>query len=158
MKWNNLLFEIFLPRAWTILLRILVKEDHLADIFRAWPPSQPSVECGDSSYWQSLPSKLLADIAMSRSPVWPVIHHTDSKVGAQFVDFESVLVALPNTEGEILRAFGNAGIKVTQPPEYIMQLLLTSSDVAYTLLTPDNAHRILLVSQRIHMLTTYWFH
>ena len=79
--------------------------------------------------------------------MWPVVDRVDSKISMEFVDFESVLVASPDAESEILQAFGNAGLKITQPPDYIIQLLLASHDIAYTLLTPDIAHEKLLVSQ-----------
>ncbi|KAJ7673472.1 hypothetical protein B0H17DRAFT_1083119 [Mycena rosella] len=142
VEWNRILFESFLPRTWAALLKVLLQEDHLTDVFRAWPPAQSVVFGGDSAYWQTLPAKLLACIVASKAEVWPVFTGSKATTHSHFADLGSVLVASPDVDDGTLRALANAGLRVTQLPEYILQLLSNSgvTDIRYTLLSPSVAY------------------
>lgn len=148
MEWNHILFESFLPRTWTALLKVLLQDDHLTEVFRAWPPAQSVVFGGDSAYWQTLPAKLLATIVASKAEVWPVVTGSKGSTLPHFADLGSVLVAAVDVDAATLRALANAGLRVTQLPEYILQLLSNSgvADVRYTLLSPGVAYLDLCVS------------
>ncbi|KAJ6617959.1 hypothetical protein B0H10DRAFT_1947944 [Mycena sp. CBHHK59/15] len=142
VEWNHILFESFLPRTWAALLKVLLQDDLLTDVFRAWPPAQSVVFGGDSAYWQTLPAKLLACIVASKAEVWPVVTGSKQTSTPHFADLGSVLVASADIDEATLRALANAGLRVTQLPEYILQLLSNGgvADVQYTLLSPRIAY------------------
>ncbi|KAJ7641407.1 hypothetical protein FB45DRAFT_900138 [Roridomyces roridus] len=146
VEWNHILFQSFLPRTWMALLTVLLQDDHLTDVFRAWPPAQSVVFGGDNAYWQMLPEKLLSCIVQSKAEVWPVI--TGSKPGAfpHFANLESLYVASSDVDAATLRALANAGLRITQLPEYILQLLKEDGQ-PFKLLSPDAAY--LDLSKRI---------
>lgn len=149
VEWNHILFDAFLPRAWAALLKVLLQDDHLEDVFRAWPPRQSEVFGGDNAYWQPLPAKLLACIVASKAEVWPVI--VGSPKGGplpHFAELGSVLVASADVDDVTLRALANAGLRITQLPTYIVELLVSSevADIRYTLLSPSVAYLALSVS------------
>jgi hypothetical protein len=77
VEWNQLLFDVYIPQVWTSLLSILINEDCVSDIFRAWPHTQGGQD-GDSGYWKDLPMKLLECIVKSGAAVWPVIGPPDT--------------------------------------------------------------------------------
>ncbi|KAJ7471857.1 hypothetical protein FB451DRAFT_1251196 [Mycena latifolia] len=143
VEWNHILFDSFLPRTWAALLKVLLQDDHLADVFRAWPPAQSVVFGGDSAYWQTLPAQLLACIVASKAEVWPVVMGSKGTTRSHFADLGSVLIASTDVDEATLRALANAGLRVTQLPEYILQLLSNSgvTSIQYTLLTPSVAYR-----------------
>ncbi|KAJ7119509.1 hypothetical protein C8R44DRAFT_176382 [Mycena epipterygia] len=142
VEWNHILFESFLPRTWAALLKVLLQDDHLTDVFRAWPPAQSVVFGGDSAYWQTLPAQLLSCIVKSKAEVWPVVTGSKGSRSPHFADLSSVLIASTDVDDATLRALANAGLRVTQLPEYILQLLSNSgvTDVRYTLLSPSVAY------------------
>ncbi|KAJ7280333.1 hypothetical protein C8J57DRAFT_1175059 [Mycena rebaudengoi] len=139
VEWNRILFESFLPRTWAALLKVLLQDDHLTDVFRAWPPAQSVVFGGDNAYWQTLPAKLLACIVASKAEVWPVVAGSKQASISHFADLGSALIAPSAVDETTLRALANAGLRVTQLPDYILQLL--SNSVKYTLLSPTVAYR-----------------
>ncbi|CAK5278239.1 unnamed protein product [Mycena citricolor] len=146
VEWNHILFENFLPCTWAILLQALLQEDALEHVFRAWPSEQAVVFGGDSAYWQSLPAKLLSHIIASASPVWPL-------VGGSFAVLDaSVLVTGADTDAETLAALTNAGLRITQLPQYILRLL-GGSQARYVTLSPKMAYQQLCGHQtEIHAL------
>lgn len=146
VEWNHILFESFLPRTWTALLTVLLQDDQLIHVFRAWPPAQPPVFGGDNAYWQSLPAQLLDCILTSKAKVWPVV--TGSKADdtlPHFADLDSVYVAAADVDASTLRALANAGLQITQLPEYILQLLKDGAQEQFTLLSPGVAYLDLCV-------------
>ncbi|KAJ7629420.1 hypothetical protein DFH06DRAFT_1338309 [Mycena polygramma] len=142
VEWNHILFDTFLPRTWAALLKVLLQDDRLTDVFRAWPPAQGVVFGGDNAYWQELPAKLLACIVASRAEVWPVVARSEGSALPHFADLGSVLVASANVDDATLHALANAGLRVTQVPGYILQLLSSGgvTDIRYTLLSPNVAY------------------
>ncbi|KAJ7186780.1 hypothetical protein C8R46DRAFT_279690 [Mycena filopes] len=142
VEWNKILFEYFLPRTWAALLKVLLQDDHLTEVFRAWPPAQSVVFGGDNAYWQTLPAKLLACIVSAQAEVWPVVTGSKGETLPHFAALGSLLVASTDVDEPTLRALANAGLRVTQLPGYILQLLSDSglTDVGYTLLSPSVAY------------------
>ncbi|KAJ6510488.1 hypothetical protein C8R45DRAFT_1088650 [Mycena sanguinolenta] len=141
VEWNHILFDTFLPRTWAALLRVLLQEDQLKDVFRAWPPRQSEVFGGDNAYWQALPAKLLACIVASRAEVWPVVAGSKGGTLQHFADLGSLLVASAEVDDATLQALANAGLRVTQLPTYIVELLRSIGPAAqYTLLSPSVAY------------------
>ncbi|KAJ7034674.1 hypothetical protein C8F04DRAFT_1100594 [Mycena alexandri] len=123
VEWNKILFEYFLPRTWAALLKVLLQDDHLTEVFRAWPPAQSVVFGGDTAYWQTLPAKLLACIVSSKAEVWPVVSSSKGGTLPHFAELGSLLVVSTEVDEATLRALANAGLRVTQLPEYILRLL-----------------------------------
>ncbi|KAK0447435.1 uncharacterized protein EV420DRAFT_1713851 [Desarmillaria tabescens] len=144
VEWNQLLFEKYLPKAWATLLPILIEQDGLKQIYRAWPAAQPIVETGDSTYWQDLPRHLLTAVVSSGFMVWPLVPRSPKNRArntpvAAFQNLRSVIVASSAIDVKALQALVDAGLNIIQPPEYIMR-----ADINHTALTPDIAHAGLL--------------
>ncbi|KAK0187120.1 hypothetical protein F5146DRAFT_1063566 [Armillaria mellea] len=144
IEWNQLLFEKYLPKAWVVLLPVLIEQDALKHIYRAWPAAQPIVETGDGTYWQDLPRNLLSAVASSGSVVWPLVPRSLKSNSwnmevAPFQNLRSVMVAGSAIDVEALQALVDAGLNIIQPPEYIMK-----AEINHTALTPDIAHAGLL--------------
>ncbi|KAG7442137.1 uncharacterized protein BT62DRAFT_1010912 [Guyanagaster necrorhizus] len=144
VEWNQLLFDKYLPKAWAALFPVLIKQDGLKEIYRAWPAAQPIVETGDSTYWQDLPRNLLSAVVSSGALVWPLVPRSPKSKAwntevAAFQDLRSVIVAGGAIDVKALQALVDAGLKIIQPPEYIMK-----ADINHTALTPDIAHAGLL--------------
>ncbi|KAF7320872.1 BTB domain-containing protein [Mycena chlorophos] len=143
VEWNYILFESFLPRTWAALLPVLIQQDRLGDIFRAWPPSQTGVFGGDTAYWQTLPAKLLECIVGSKAAVWPVAQGSTSKEQA-FAELGSVLVVSTDVDDTTVLALADAGLRLTKLPEHVAKLLPGLLPTQYTLLSPIVAHGQLL--------------
>jgi hypothetical protein len=58
-------------------LSILINQDRVSDVFKAWPPTQGGQD-GDSSYWKDLPMKLLQYVVKSGAAVWPAVGPPDT--------------------------------------------------------------------------------
>ncbi|KAJ7058193.1 hypothetical protein C8F01DRAFT_1149905 [Mycena amicta] len=146
VEWNYILFESFLPRTWAALLKVLLQQDQLTDVFRAWPPAQSGIFGRDTAYWQALPLKLLECVAASKAEVWPVIQGPKAKQQSHFADLGSVLVASIDVDDLTLQSLADAGLRLSRLPEYILNLLSSSSvtPTQYTLLSPTVAYRYLI--------------
>jgi hypothetical protein len=142
------MFDTFIPSAWAALLPILLTQDNLVSIFEAWPPSRTPVSGGDTMYWNDLPRKVLSAITRDKLEVWPVITSgSPGLVNPKFADLGSLLVASEADDHETLTAFALAGVSITQPPSWVMSLLIDAK-VDFVLLTPLTARQALLVSCR----------
>lgn len=145
VAWNRLLFEVFIPSTWASLLPVLLEKDAFTSIYNAWPPSQPAVKVGDFVYWNDLPSNVLLAISRNKLAVWPVVGvNNSSEMNVSFSDLGSLLVATKDDDPETLMSLASAGVKMTQPPEYIKELLLRAK-VDFVLLDPETARQVLLV-------------
>lgn len=141
MEWNQLLFDIYIPQAWSYLLTTLIEIDGLSEVFRAWPPAQGH-QNGDAGYWKDLPVALLKCIDGFCPAIWPVVA-PHSGPSCNYLDLGSVAVAAPEKPGlNVLQALAVFGLKIICPPAYIYELL----DGHCMKLTPKSAHGILLVS------------
>ncbi|KAF7297128.1 BTB domain-containing protein [Mycena indigotica] len=146
VEWNYILFESFLPRTWTALLKVLLQQDQLGDVFRAWPPAQSGVFGGDTAYWQALPAKLLECIVLAKAEVWPVFRGSKADGQILFAELGSVLLAPTDVDDATLLALTSAGLRLCKLPEYIFKLINSGgvSSARYTLLSPAVTYRQLL--------------
>lgn len=145
-----------MPKAWEASLLV---EDRLKDDdYRSWPPAQPLVQSGDSSYWQSLPEFFVDSVIKSGASLWPVIPASNNNIlsTSRFATLGSVLVAQNDVDQITLRALANAGQRVVQPPEYIMQILGSTREAKHALLTCDVVHHNLLVSSAFYLLRLFY--
>lgn len=145
IEWNKLLFDEFIPRAWRLLLEVLVQADGIIDVFRAWPNKQPMTLSGDTVYWQSLPAHVLHFVVSSGSPVWPVYsHHKNSPMEYKVLD--ELMTSQPAIRELVLRSLTTMGLEITRPPAYLVDEIKRLIDPKYVILTPETAHDALLVN------------
>ena len=130
-----MLFQKFIPRTWSYLLKELVSRRLVSNIFSFWPPETSSGEL--ASYCSPLSGELVSALLVAKADVWPVYQSTE------FKSLESLVVASPIARESVLQALARVGISLTRPPRYIFELLRDSSGVR--ILTPEAAHGLLLV-------------
>jgi hypothetical protein len=134
IEWNRLLFNEFIPTAWAKMLPILTKNDHLTDVFSLWP----IIDVGSSLHWRTLPISLLRQVDSMNLAIWPTFGHQTA-----FDVLSSVLVAF-DIEDRVLLALTEAGLKITSPPNHILEII-HMTEPHYTPLSPKMAHTALLV-------------
>lgn len=145
IEWNKLLFNEFIPRAWKVLLEVLVQVHGIVDVFRAWPNKQPRTLSGDTVYWQSLPTRLLHFVVSSGSPVWPVYSlHKNSPT--EYKTLDGLMTSQPAIRESVLRSLTTMGLELTRPPAYLVEEINKLADSRYVILTPEAAHDALLVN------------
>ena len=148
IEWNKLLFDEFIPRAWSVLLKVLVQADGIIDVFRAWPDKQSVTHSGDTVYWQSLPARVLHFVISSGSPVWPVYsHHKNSPMEYKVLD--ELISSQPVIRETVLRSLTTMGLELTRPPAYLVDEIKNLEDPKYVILTPKMAHDALLVNTTV---------
>ena len=148
IEWNKLLFDEFIPRAWRVLLEVLVQADGIIDVFRAWPNKQPMTLSGDTVYWQSLPTRVLRFVVSSGSPVWPVYsHHKNSPMEYKVLD--KIMISQPAIRESVLRSLTTMSLELTRPPAYLVDEIKKLVDPGYVILTPETAHDALLVNTTV---------
>ena len=123
------------------MIPILLNNDGFTNIFQTWPPSQPAMQGGDTSYLKNLPGCIIKYVVDKKLEVWPVIPHGSTRV---FSELQSLLVADESDSSNTLAALAAAGVQITQPPAYI-QALLKKTNIKFTPLTPETARGSLLV-------------
>lgn len=152
-EWNKLLFSDYIPRAWKELIEILVGERELEDIFDAWPPEQQLAPSGESLYWGSLPARIVTCAIGAHSRIWPV-YQLDQSPQALFASLDDLIVADAAIPSKVLESMTRVGLRFTRPPQYIVHLIkkatLTTTDTPPTILSPEVAHRHLLVCIFLH--------
>ncbi|KAF8205699.1 hypothetical protein K438DRAFT_1818327 [Mycena galopus ATCC 62051] len=114
VEWNRAIFNEFLPATWTALLRVLVDEDEVKDIWSAWPVTS------GSGYW----SKILPNL-MTRvwdSDVFPLFQNA-----GRHVSLSSALIASDDDDINILRALTSAGLAIVKLPQYLRNVLPPAS-------------------------------
>lgn len=148
VEWNQLLFDTYLPKTWGALFPILTGVDHVGDVYSAWPRQQPRVETGDSTYWKNLPRDLLSAVVASRAEVWPLV--TTNLDGrnrtSTCVAWDKTILVAPAIMGaDVLSALVKTGLKIIQPPQYLLNLT-ESAKISYTAATSEATARHLHVS------------
>ncbi|KAF8629294.1 hypothetical protein AX15_003527 [Amanita polypyramis BW_CC] len=132
IKWNKLLFNHYVPRAWCYLLTSLAEGEFCKNIYSAWPPYLSSITSGDGLYWQNILPNTFNVAVQSGSAIWPRVSARDTTT---FVVLGSSLVI---SEGEVdfnvLNALDVLDLSIVQLPKDHMQLL----DSSITMLTPGN--------------------
>jgi sacsin len=119
VTWNRAVFEEFLPTTWAALLRILVEENEVGDIWSAWPALEAT---NGSGYWsQILPNlmKRVLDLDLSVFPAFPNAEH--------YVSLSSALIASEGDEVVVLRALTNVGLALVRLPRHLQSALLFAS-------------------------------
>ena len=146
IEWNKLLFEEFIPRAWRVLLEVLVQVHGIVDVFRAWPNKQPMTTLsGDTVYWKFLPTRVLHFVVSSGSPVWPIYSpHKNSPMEYKVLD--ELITSQPAIRESVLRSLTTMGLELTRPPTYLVDEINKLVDSRYVILTPEAAHSALLVN------------
>ncbi|KAH7922300.1 hypothetical protein BV22DRAFT_1094901 [Leucogyrophana mollusca] len=137
---------MYVSVAWAELLSILVEKDGVSEVFKKWPPEQPVDARGDAAYWQALPQQVIRAITSRCLRVWPIIQPTpmvSSTSRSLHTDLSSVLVSTQGDDPCNINTLTLTGIAIVQPPEYILRLL-GSSEIEYSVLTPDTAYQALL--------------
>ncbi|KAJ7161471.1 hypothetical protein C8R43DRAFT_336009 [Mycena crocata] len=142
VTWNRSIFDEFLPATWAALLRILVDENELDDIWAAWPASNHGLTSG-SSYWDQILRKLLDRVLDLDLPVFPTFPTTPAH--QIHVSLSSALVASEGDDVALLTALSKLGLPVVKLPVHILRVLPAGSNVgALKLLHPNSVRAALL--------------
>jgi hypothetical protein len=147
IEWNKLLFDEFIPRAWRVLLEVLVQADGIMDVFRAWPNKQAMTLSGDTVYWQSLPTRILHFVVSSGSgsPVWPVYSLLKNSP-MEYKVLDDLMTSQPSVRESVLRSLTTMGLELTRPPAYLVDEIENLVDPKCVILSPETAHDALLVN------------
>ncbi|OCH87991.1 hypothetical protein OBBRIDRAFT_117037 [Obba rivulosa] len=118
VQWNRLLFDTFIPGAWVILLETLVEQDHVKDIYAAWPPPQVPVTSGEPVYWRTLLDGVLESAKRRSSTIFPLVS------GSEYHHVGDILAASQGISKEDLSALARTGLHLVQPPIHVFNLLV----------------------------------
>ncbi|KAH8096582.1 hypothetical protein BXZ70DRAFT_323958 [Cristinia sonorae] len=145
VEWNKALFEVFIPRAWAAALETLATSP-IADIWAAWPPPSQDTPGGDPAYWRHLVANVAQAVVDERREVWPIMGRTT------FTKLNDVLVATQDDE-LYFSALTSADVPITLPLPYIIDTMI-SMNIAFTKLSPQAAHELLVQNPRIVELSS----
>ena len=148
IEWNKLLFDVFIPRAWSNLLNAITTHFPTAHIFSAWPVAKHFSEF-DSAYWASFPKHVLDTVLANNAAVWPAIGQDVYK------RLEDVFVAYPSTSDEVIQALADTGMSVCRPPEHLFRMIEALPDWDYRMLTPERTSDTLRVLSYFFQLTLF---
>ncbi|KAF9032342.1 hypothetical protein BDP27DRAFT_1436014 [Rhodocollybia butyracea] len=116
VSWNQMIFEGLIPKIWaSALFHILIEDDHVTDIWAAWPPSTARI--GPMSDLLSLVAEEALTYCMHIFPA-----QKDGKCIFIGPD-QPALVADASVEEELRHAVSLAGIAVVFPPSHIFTML-----------------------------------
>lgn len=148
IKWNDLLFDHYIPLAWSQLLKTLIEDPSCEDIFDSWPPSCSSITSGDGLYWRNILRGTLEAARQSDLAIWPKVSEPDTRT---YVDLKSSLVvARDHVDWSVLIALAQLGLTLVQLPPTHLELL----DDSIIKLTPRVARdKIKLISADFDGLT-----
>ncbi|KAF8330997.1 hypothetical protein F5887DRAFT_76594 [Amanita rubescens] len=133
IKWNSLLFDYYIPQAWSHLLKTLAEDAACKDIIRSWPPYCLSIMAGDGLYWQNILQATLNFAIRSGLAIWPKVSDTNT---TRYVDLtSSLVVATGELDPDVLIALSRVGLTLVQLPKTHIQFL----DDSITKLTPHVA-------------------
>ena len=137
IKWNSLLFDYYIPQAWSRLLKTLAEDAVCKDIYRAWPPYRSSITSGDGLYWQSILQATFKFAVKSGLAIWPKVSSTDTTT---YVDLtSSLVVARGQIDLDVHVTLAQLGLTLVQLPQTHMEFLNDS----ITKLTPRVARDLL---------------
>jgi hypothetical protein len=121
IKWNNQLFDYYIPQAWCQLLKTLIEDPSCEDIFDSWPPYCSLITSGDGSYWQNILQRTLNAALQSGLAIWPKVSESDTRT---YVDLKSSLVvARGQVDWGVLVALAQLGLTLVQLPPTHLELL-----------------------------------
>ncbi|KAF8330989.1 hypothetical protein F5887DRAFT_1287046 [Amanita rubescens] len=133
IKWNSLLFDHYIPQAWSRLLKTLTEDAVCKDIFSSWPPFYSSITSGDGLYWRNILPEMLKCAIQSGLAIWPKVSEAYTTT---YVDLKSsVVVARDKVHSDVLIALARVGLTLVQMPETHMKFL----DDSISKLTPHVA-------------------
>ncbi|KAJ7749524.1 hypothetical protein DFH07DRAFT_942043 [Mycena maculata] len=118
VTWNRSIFNEFLPRTWSGLLRILVEMDEIKDVWAAWPTSEHV-----NDYWQDILPDLMDRVLASDLAVFPTFPEAKAHVS-----LSSALIALPDDDTAVLHSLSRLGLLIVQPPLHILKVLRSISE------------------------------
>ncbi|KAJ6531640.1 hypothetical protein DFH09DRAFT_1044441 [Mycena vulgaris] len=145
VTWNKSIFDIFLPATWSALLRVLVDQGELEDIWSAWPASTHGNTSG-SSYWREILPELVEHVLGLNLPIFPTFPNANLHVS-----LSSAFIASEDDDTEVLLALSKVGLSIVKPPRHIQDALRLSSDTL-RFLDPTSVRDALLVCGRISAL------
>ncbi|KAF8735350.1 hypothetical protein AX14_002224 [Amanita brunnescens Koide BX004] len=121
IKWNNQLFDYYIPQAWGQLLKTLVEDPICKDLFDSWPPCHSSITSGDGLYWQNILQETLNAAVQSCLAIWPKVSEADTTT---YVDLKSSLVvAVGQVDWDVLVALAQLDLTLVQLPKTHIELL-----------------------------------
>ncbi|KAJ2928409.1 hypothetical protein H1R20_g8672, partial [Candolleomyces eurysporus] len=133
IKWNKILFEDFIPRAWVYLLETLAGLGAPIDILSAWPAAQSFTKCGESVYWASFPENVLKYVIETGAAVWPALGQTNYK------DLHNVFFVCSKINTGTPEALARQGLSICRPPAHIFKMVSSSNWSHQCILTPEHA-------------------
>jgi hypothetical protein len=131
-----MLFQTFIPRTWSKLFEELVSRGLVSDVFSIWPPERSAGEL--ESDHRQLSEAFVNSLLAAKAAVWPVYQSTE------FRSLDALVVVSPAERECVVQALSRVGVSFTRPPRYIFELLRKSSG-ELSILSPEVAHRLLLV-------------
>ncbi|KAJ6490694.1 hypothetical protein C8R47DRAFT_1071069 [Mycena vitilis] len=117
VTWNRAIFDEFLPPTWAALLRVLVEEREVRDIWSAWPAFDNAAING-SDYWDGILSNLLSCVLDLDLPIFPTFPNGESHVA-----LSAALVASETDDVAILRALANVGLAIVKLPPRLLKVI-----------------------------------
>ncbi|RXW22304.1 hypothetical protein EST38_g3552 [Candolleomyces aberdarensis] len=133
IKWNKILFENFIPRAWACLLETLAGLGVPIDILSAWPAAQSFTKCGESVYWASFPENVLKYVIETGAAVWPALGQNNYK------DLHNVFFVCSKINDGTSEALARQGLSICRPPAHIFKMVSDSNWSHQCILTPEHA-------------------
>ncbi|KAF8205680.1 hypothetical protein K438DRAFT_1964095 [Mycena galopus ATCC 62051] len=118
VAWNRSIFNQFLPATWAALLRALVDEHEVKDIWSAWPAMDVT---SGSGYWSQILPDLMKRVLDLDLPVFPAF--PDAEI---HVSLSSSFVASENDDVALLRALANAGLAIVKLPQHLLRFVSPS--------------------------------
>ncbi|KAJ6502042.1 hypothetical protein C8R45DRAFT_1070605 [Mycena sanguinolenta] len=112
VTWNRAIFDEFLPTAWAELLRILVKENEIEDIWSAWPTDITN------DYWRLILPNLLKQVLDLDLPVFPVFSNANVHVS-----LSSAFLSSETDDVAVLKALAKVGLVIVKIPQHIHDTL-----------------------------------
>lgn len=146
VEWNRVIFSEFVPKAWTLLLKHLVRQPSTelfgptgssVNIFEAWP-SLVATQDGDQSYWSPLPTRLLE--AAATTAVWPLRGRS-----FQYSNLNNALVVEEGESRAPLPSLDACDVPLVIVPERVFKLI-EQSKLTKAILSPETVYPYLTVS------------
>ncbi|KAK7696314.1 hypothetical protein QCA50_000968 [Cerrena zonata] len=149
-EWNRVLFDVYIPRTWSVLLTYLSR--HIGDslsIYNAWPPTPQDASGGDPEYWNNLPVNVLLETIRVDAAIWPCIPE-----GVHC--FSSRSEVLFGTEiTPYVSTLSDAGVYITVPPPHIVDMIRNVGEECVWLSPQSARHHLLNTMSTLVKLPPY---
>ncbi|KAJ7172033.1 hypothetical protein C8R46DRAFT_1084593 [Mycena filopes] len=117
VTWNRTIFEEFLPTTWGNLLKILVENHEVADIWTAWPALEHATNNG-SGYWNQILPHLMQRVLELNFPVFPTFPNAESHVS-----LSSAFIASEQDDIDVLGALSRVGLHIVKLTDDLQKAL-----------------------------------